>query len=95
MKDLPKLDSTLQSALKHEKRYRWLDAANEYQKALKLQHTAEIAEKKAYALYRAAYQSRDNSQFKNTIQSSIEAYTQACKLYEDTSTSKTKRCDTG
>jgi hypothetical protein len=84
MKPLP----TSTHASEFEKNYQWLEAANEYKKDIHL----ETGEKMAYALYRAAFQSQDSTQFRETLHRAIDAYAQACKLHEDGSRAKQLRC---
>ena len=76
-------------AKEHEKRYEWLQAAGCYKKASDLAldekdflKTADFQEKIAFSLFRAAFQSETNTEFKERMKLAIQAYKKEIKILE-------------
>jgi tetratricopeptide (TPR) repeat protein len=86
--------SSLDHALSLEREYDWRGAAEAYEKALRLASESrtpldgDILERKAYALYRAAFQADSNEEFKTCIDSAIDEFERA-KLAYSGSTNET------
>ena len=80
---MPDLDSFMNQAREHEKRFDWLGAVGDYESALKLlpkeasQMIGDTLELKAYALFRTAFQSDSHPQFIDKISQSVECYGRA------------------
>ena len=91
VKPLPPSEYSKQ-ADSYEKQFKWLEAANQYQKALTHDLKAETMEKQANALFRAAYQSQNKTKFKEMIRVAKDAYSNACELYDEGTQAKNMRC---
>jgi hypothetical protein len=81
------IEETLNRAKEQEKKYKWLEAYELYDKALKTcdkdySRKGEIQEKIGYSLYRAAFQNEQEEDFLNGVKEAIDAYSLAQNLYE-------------
>jgi len=82
------LESLLDKAKEHEKRYEWLQAAKCYKKAVDLVpknnilKAANLHEKRGFCYYRAALQAKTNAKFKKILKQSILAYEKEFELLE-------------
>jgi hypothetical protein len=83
------LEHLLKKAKEEEKKYEWLQAAKDYEKASEwlleakdLLEAAELQERVGFCFYRAAMQSKDNTEFKSVLKQSILAYEKEAKLLE-------------
>ncbi|MCW3997640.1 MAG: hypothetical protein NWF10_03620 [Candidatus Bathyarchaeota archaeon] len=72
-----------------EKKYKWLEAADFYEKALDLAlkmedflKTAKLSEQLAFCFFRAALQAQTNEEFKRRMKLTIRTYEKAVKLFE-------------
>jgi KaiC/GvpD/RAD55 family RecA-like ATPase len=87
----------LKKAKEHEKRYEWLQAAECYKKAFDsivdekdAIGAVDFQEKIAFSLFRAAFQSETNTEFKERMKLAIQAYKKEIKILE-TSKEKNKQ----
>jgi exonuclease VII small subunit len=97
------VEDILNQAERLEKEYEWHRAAESYEKALKLlpeddfSRKAETLERLGYALYRAAFQTESNDEFKEVMHRAVLSYRQAKELYsrfnDPLKTPKMQRCD--
>ena len=83
------LGSLLDRAKDLEEKYEWLQAAKDYEKASELSleakdllKAAELQQRVGFCYYRAAMQSKDNTEFKSVLRRSILAYEKEAKLLE-------------
>jgi KaiC/GvpD/RAD55 family RecA-like ATPase/tetratricopeptide (TPR) repeat protein len=83
------LEALLEKAKEHEKKYEWLQASEDYQKAFdialdekSIPKAAEIQEKIGFSYYMAALQAKSNVEFKKILKQSISAYKRSSELLE-------------
>jgi len=100
-----KVDSEelLNQAKEQEKRYNWLSAAEIYESAAqsvgeaRSSRMGSILERKAYACYKAAFQSATSDEFRDRIRNALGSYRKARSLYEEIDGPEQKarmsRCD--
>jgi len=102
MSEASSVGEILGKAKEEEARYEWLKAADHYRKALTavaetdLLRKGEISEKLAYAVYKAAFQAENSTEFKERMQQSVQEYEKAKQFYAKGVESKTPqafRCD--
>ena len=83
------LEFILKKAKEHEKKYEWLQAAENYGRALnflKEQHSVkvtEILEKMGFSFYKAAMQASNNAEFKNRMKLAIQTYEKESELLKE------------
>ena len=84
------LESLLDKAKKLEKKYEWLQAAKFYRKAKSIAFNqkdlikaANLHEKMGFCFYRAAFQAKDNIDFKKKIKKAIREYQEELRLFEE------------
>lgn len=97
------MEKILHQAELLEKEFDWLGAAGLHEKALKqlppddFLKSGCIHERLGYALYRAGFQAKDNSEFKQELHRAIMSYEKAKELYEKLTelvkTPRMLRCD--
>ena len=96
------MEDILHQAEQLEKEYEWLEAAESYEKALKLppeddfSGKAETYERLGYAFYRAAFQAESNDGFKQRFCQAIADYEKAKENYQrlnEPKTGRALRCD--
>lgn len=97
------LELLLSRARDQERQYDWSVAAKTYEDALRLPseqdsfRIADILERKAYALYKAAFQAKTNGEFREGIRNALEFYKKAKSSYEKNDGPELKarisRCD--
>ena len=102
-KDEEDLESLLSRAKAQEKEYDWSGGAKTYEDALRLPseqvpfRIADILERRAYALCKAAFQAKTNEEFRNGIGDALESYQKANNSYEKANCQESKarisRCD--
>ena len=85
----------MKKAKEQEKKYEWLQVADYYSKAYDIvlkekdiTKAAELQEEIGYCFYRAALQSKTNSQFKKRMKTSIQTYKKAAELYQKSENEK-------
>ncbi len=78
-----KLESIMDGALEHEKKYAWREAADSYRKALgalpekDLSRIGDVYERLGRALFQSALQAENNSRFKTGCGAAVENYKRA------------------
>jgi hypothetical protein len=78
-----KLQSIVDQALEHEKKYMWHEAAESYEKALgilpkkDLSHIGDVYERLGRALFKSALQAENNNKFKTGCTEAVENYKKA------------------
>ena len=89
------LESLLEEAKEHEKKYDWLQAAKNYKKASEslsetkdFLNASELQRKAGFCYYRAAMQTKTNAKFRSVLKHSILAYEKVSKLLERTNNEK-------
>jgi hypothetical protein len=97
------MEEILHQAERLEKEYNWLEAAESYEKALKLlpeddfSRKGETYERLAHAFYRSAFQADTNDEFRQRLRQAIADYEKARenyrKLNEPKKTGKVLHCD--
>jgi len=84
------LESLLEKAKEHEKKYEWLQAAEVYEEAsgtiknISYESSAEIYEGKGFCLFKAAFQAQSNDQFTEIMTLAIQSYEKAVVFFEKT-----------
>lgn len=104
MPDEPVTGTSLESrATEEERRWNWLDAAETYEKALRVvpdgdhQQIGDLLERKAYAFHRAALQANTDAQFEKLVGKALENCSRAKEAYEraqgKAASGRRQRCD--
>lgn len=97
------IEALLRRAKEQEKTYDWLEASETYSELLRSgipDHTiekGELAEAKAYALFKHAFQARDHDDFASRMNACAVEYSEAQNIYRsaegENSTPYLRRCD--
>ncbi len=83
------MKEVLSKAEELEKKYDWVEAAEFYEQALRavrkrdLSKSGEIQERISYCLYRGAFQSETQKEFKSRMLEAVRAYEKAAEAYEE------------
>jgi hypothetical protein len=91
------LESLIEKAKEHEKKYEWLQAAEEYKKAVDLvlnekdvTKVANLQERIGFSFYRASLQAQSNTEFRKILKKSIIAYEKESKLLKTIETEESQ-----